>query len=139
MLRSLRLKKISNITGQVITWTLKVIENNISNIIDLVKKKTDYVAKILDIETKYFTTSDYNKFMSEILNTKIKEKGLVNKSDISNLVKKIDLNTNLTTLATKADLKTEQGKIVKLSAFRLNYFLVKNLLVMLAFKFFFVY
>ena len=52
------------------------------------KKKTDYVAKISDIETKYFTTSDYNKFMSEILNTKIKEKGLVNKSDISSLVKK---------------------------------------------------
>ena len=103
------------------------------------KKKTDYVAKILDIETKYFTTSDYNKFMSEILNTKIKEKGLVNKSDISRLVKKIDLNTNLTILATKADLKTEQGKIVKLSAFRLNYFLVKNFLVMLAFKLFFVY
>ena len=38
-------------------------------------------AKISDIETKYFTTSDYNKFTSEVLNAKIKEKRLVDKPD----------------------------------------------------------
>ena len=38
-------------------------------------------AKISDIETKYFTTSDYNKFASEVLNAKIKEKRLVDKPD----------------------------------------------------------
>ena len=37
-------------------------------------KKTDYGAKELEIEGKYFTTSDYNKFMSEILEVKINEK-----------------------------------------------------------------
>ena len=35
--------------------------------------KTDYDAKIKDIESKYFTTSDYIKCMSEILDTKKKE------------------------------------------------------------------
>ena len=38
-------------------------------------------AKISGIETKYFTTSDYNKFTSEVLNAKIKEKRLVDKPD----------------------------------------------------------
>ena len=35
-------------------------------------KKTDYDAKIPEIEGKYFTTF-YNKFMSEILDAKIKQ------------------------------------------------------------------
>ena len=30
-------------------------------------KKTDYDAKISDIERKYFTTSDYNKFTSNMM------------------------------------------------------------------------
>ena len=38
-------------------------------------------AKISDIETKYFTTSDYNIFANEVLNAKIKEKRLVDKPD----------------------------------------------------------
>ena len=40
----------------------------------------------------------------------------MNKSDISNLVK----NTKLTTLATKAELKAEPDKIMKLQAFRVQ-------------------
>ena len=49
----------------------------------VVPSKRDYDAEILDIEIKYFTILDYNKFTSEILNAKIKEKKLVDKSDIS--------------------------------------------------------
>ena len=45
--------------------------------------KTNYDAKISDTEAKYFTTSDYNKFMNEILDKKIKEKKLVDKSETS--------------------------------------------------------
>ena len=45
-------------------------------------KKTDYDAKIKDIERKYFSTTDYNKFTSDVLDVKIKQKELVNKSDI---------------------------------------------------------
>ena len=71
---------------------------------------------------KYFTTSHYNKIKKEILDPKIKEKRLVAKSDISNLVKKSDLITKPTVLATKAELKVEQDKIIKLHAFSLNYF-----------------
>ena len=71
---------------------------------------------------KNFTSSDYNKFTKEILDAKIKEKGSVNKSDISHLVQNSDLNTKLTTLATKAELKTEQDKIVKLQIFDSTYF-----------------
>ena len=47
-------------------------------------KKTDY--KKSDTEIKYFNTADYNKFTSDILDAKIKQKELVNKSDISNLI-----------------------------------------------------
>ena len=62
-------------------------ENKIPNATDLVKK-TVYDAKILEIEGKYFTTSDLNKFTSETLDAKIKQKELVNKSDIFNIAKK---------------------------------------------------
>ena len=65
-------------------------------------------AKISKFEGKYFTSSDYNKFASDILDAKIKQKELANNSDISNLVKNSDL------LATKAELKAKQDKIVKL-------------------------
>ena len=56
---------------------------------------------------KYFIIADYIRFMSEILDAKIKQKELVNKSDISNLARNSDLNTRLTTLATKSELKVE--------------------------------
>ena len=47
-------------------------------------------------ETKYFTTSDYNKFPGEIFNAKIKEKGLVDKSNISEFINTFDLeNCNI--------------------------------------------
>ena len=88
-------------------------------------KQTDCEAKILEIEGKYFITSDCNKFTSDILDVKIKQKELLNKSIISNLVKSSDLNTRFTTLAQKAELKAEQDKIVKLKAFDSSYFLCK--------------
>ena len=50
-------------------------------------KKSNYDAKISDRETKYFITSDYKEFKKETLDAKIKEKWLLNKFDISNLVK----------------------------------------------------
>ena len=71
----------------------------------------------------YFTSSDYNKFMSEIIDTKIKE--LVNKSNISRFINDSDLNKKIETLATKAELNGEQDKLVKLETYDLNYFLGK--------------
>ena len=56
----------------------------------------------------------------------IKQKELVNKSDISNCLKKSELNIKLATLATKAELKTEQEQMVKLQTYDLRYFVGKN-------------
>ena len=64
----------------------------------------------------------------------IKQKKLVNKSDISDLVKNSDLNTKLAILAVEAELKAEQDKIMKLKAHGLVIFLVRTFLVMLVFE-----
>ena len=91
-----------------------------------VVNKTDYNAKISSIEKKCFITSDYNKYTSEIFDAKIKEKVLVAKSKISNLVKNSDLSTKLPALA-----KTVE--IMKLKAFDSN-FKVKVILKMMVHK-----
>ena len=49
-----------------------------------------------------------------MLDAKIKQNKLIDQSDISNLVKNSDLNS---TLATEAELKAEQNKIVKPQTF----------------------
>ena len=77
---------------------LKRVEKNIHDFTDLVKI-TDYDAKISDIEGRYFTASDYNKFISDILDAKIKQKALVKKSDISNLVKNSDLDKSISNIS----------------------------------------
>ena len=43
--------------------------------------------------------------MNDILDAKIKQKKMVNESNITDLVKNFDLNTKLVTLATKEKLK----------------------------------
>lgn len=60
--------------------------------------------KISDIEEKNFTASDYSKFTCEMM----KQKGLIDKSNILNRVKSSDLNKKLATLATKPELKVKQ-------------------------------
>ena len=42
--------------------------------VSVIAKKANYNAQISDIEAKYFTTCDCNKFTSEILETRITEK-----------------------------------------------------------------
>ena len=65
---------------------------------------------------------------------KIKNKELVIKSDISGLINDSDLNKKLETLATKAELKAKQYKIVKLKMHDLSYFPFKIILAMMDFK-----
>ena len=48
-------------------------EKKIPNVTDSVRK-ADFEAKILEIEKKYFTTADCNKFTSKTLYGKIKQK-----------------------------------------------------------------
>ena len=64
--------------------------------------------------------------MSDILDAKITQKELVNKSDIYNLIKNSDLNTKLKTLTAKADLKAEQDEIKELQVFDSSYFHCKT-------------
>ena len=66
--------------------------------------------KILDIEFKCFTTADYQKFTSQTLDAKIKQKELVDKSVIARFINNADLDKKkkkVATLATKAELKAE--------------------------------
>ena len=76
------IKKIPDVSGLVTTV--------------LMQKKKDHDAKISEIERKYFHASDYNKFMSDIIDAKMKQqktnKQTNKKSDISNPVKNSYLN-----------------------------------------------
>ena len=73
--------KILSISGLPTSAALTAVENKIPKVNNLVKK-TDYDAKVSDIESKYFTMADYNKFTSQTLDAKIKQKGLADKSAI---------------------------------------------------------
>ena len=69
--------KMPDISSLVITTVLDLktgeVENKIPDVSGLIKK-TDYNARISDIGTKYFTTSYYNKFKSELIDGKIKQR-----------------------------------------------------------------
>ena len=71
-------------TTTVLTINIGEVERKILDVSSLIRK-TDYNAKISDLEKFYFATSDCNKCTSETLDAKIKEKGLINKCNISNL------------------------------------------------------
>ena len=82
------------------------MDNKIPDASNLVSE-INYDAKIKDIESKYFTTSNYHKFMNVITDNMIKEKGLAKNSKFmsnSDLVKKI------APLVAKAELKSQQYK-----------------------------
>ena len=69
---------------------MTVIKNKIPDVSNLLKKR-DYDPKIWDIEDKYITTADNNKFTKDIVDKKIKSKGLVDKSVIVVYVNNADL------------------------------------------------
>ena len=71
------------------TASLTAVENKIHDVRNLVKK-TYCDAEILDIEFKCFTTVDYQKFTSQRLDAKIKQKELVDKSVIARLINNAD-------------------------------------------------
>ena len=80
----------------------------------LLKQKAKYLAlvflllmlhwpqltQVLDVKSKYFTAANYNKFSNEKLDLKIKQKGLVDKSDIARFINNFDFNKQVATLAT---------------------------------------
>ena len=64
---------IGLITAAVLDAKIRAVVNKIPKLNGLVQK-TDYDIKILEIDGKCFTTSDYNKLTNDILDTKIKQK-----------------------------------------------------------------
>ena len=66
------------------------VKNKMLGVSGLIRK-TNYDAKILEIDEKYITTSDYNKFRKDIIDGEMKQKELANKSDNSYLIRKSDL------------------------------------------------
>ena len=114
--------EIPNITNLATTAALTIVEKKISNVSDLVKK-ADYDAKISEMENKYFTTSDYNKFMSNAIEAKITQKKLVNESYLNEKIKTLATKEEIKTLAAKVKLKAEQDKIVKLQTYDLSLFI----------------
>ena len=85
-------------------------------------KKTYHNAKTSDIATKYFVTPDHNKYSNEILNVYMEENELLDKFDISGFKDNSCLDKMTATLATKAELKEEQDKIVKRQVFAVTHF-----------------
>ena len=88
------MKKIPDVSGLVTT-------TGIDTKIKKVDTKMKLIPKLLEIKGKYVPTSDYNRFLTDIIRV-INEKEIVKKADFSNLVK--DLNTKL------AELKAEKEK-----------------------------
>ena len=81
------------VTTIVLTTKISEVENKIPCVSALVKK-TDSDSKVEEIQGKESTTGDYNKFISDILDVKIKQKELVKKSDIDK--KLIDITKKFT-------------------------------------------
>ena len=106
--------KVTKIESEIVSinslstaFALTAVENEIPGDSNLVEK-TNYVAKILDIEFKYFTTADYNKFTIQTLDANIKQKELLDKNRFSGFINNDDLDKNVAALATKAKSKAEQ-------------------------------
>ena len=77
------------LTTAALNTEIKSIGNKISGATDKTKQKLKQIIiiKYQTLEKKYISLSDYNKFTSEIIDAKKKQKQLVNKSNISSLVK----------------------------------------------------
>ena len=113
--------KKPSISGLVTNSSLTAVENKITNVSNLVKI-TDYDIKITDIENKYIATADYDKFTKDIVANNIKSKNLVDKSDHIGFRNNVELDNKVAALATKAELKAKQNKIIKLQVFDSIYF-----------------
>ena len=76
-------------------------------------KKKNVNAKILYIQSKYFTTTDCNKFASQTLDAKIKQIGLVDKSAIAEFIYNADLDKTSSNISNKSWIKSRTKQINK--------------------------
>ena len=127
-------KKLPGVNGLVITTvfntTIGEVEKKIPDRSDLVttsvlntktgeveNKNIGYWDKVFYYFWLNLEKTNDKLIKKKILDIKIKEKGLNDKSDVSNSIKSSDLITIFAVLAMKAELKVEQDKITKLHAF----------------------
>ena len=104
---------------------MTAVENKIPDVSNLVKK-TDNDAKISDIKSKCFATADYNKFTSQILDAKIKQKELADKSAIAGFINNADLDKKKELHEQQKKDEMQNKKIIKLQAFDSSYFWSKS-------------
>ena len=86
---------------------LNAVKNKTPDVSNLVKK--NYDAKMTDIENKYITTADNNKFTKDIVANNMKSKNLVDKFAIGGFISNDGLDKKVAILVTKAELKVEQN------------------------------
>ena len=97
--------EIPSITGLATNSALTAVENKIPDVSSLVEK-TDYDAKILNIEKKvtdhdhdkYITTSEFNKLTTENFKVRLVQGNLVTKTDFYNKLTNLNrrINSNKT-------------------------------------------
>lgn len=85
--------------GLPTTATLKSVDNKIPDVRNLAKKK-DYDAKISDIWSIYFTTSDYTNCTNNIPDATIKK--LVIQSGSFGFIDNIDLDGKIKAISSKS-------------------------------------
>ena len=100
-------RKIFSIGGSATSPVLNAVKNKTPDVSNLVKK--NYDAKMTDIENKYITTADNNKFTKDIVANNMKSKNLVDKFAIGGFISSDGLDKKLAILVTKAELKVEQN------------------------------
>ena len=100
-------RKIFSIGGAATSPVLNAVKNKTPDVSNLAKK--NYDAKMTDIENKYITTADNNKFTKDIVANNMKSKNLVDKFAIGGFISNDGLDKKVAILVTKAELKVEQN------------------------------
>ena len=100
-------RKIFSIGGSATSPVLNAVKNKTPDVSNLVKK--NYDATMTDIENKYITTADNNKFTKDIVANNMKSKNLVDKFAIGGFISNDGLDKKVAILVTKAELKVEQN------------------------------
>ena len=104
-----------SITGLAATATLNAVKNDIPNVSGIIKK-AEYDTKIsYTKKTILLLLIIMNLRMIYLFDAKVKEKKLVDESNIFGFIDNFDLYRKVAKLEVKAELKAEQDKIVKLS------------------------
>ena len=108
---------------------MTAVENKIPDVRNLVQI-TDYDVKISEIESKYITTTDYNKFTKNIADNSIRGKNLVTETYFDAKLQNLNKNTasNKTKhLLVESELKNYKNLIQVILE-------IKNILVMMVLK-----